>query len=219
MKNSRDLSKLEKLREAQVLVRIFKVGAEDETGETLKSNIAEYTNSQNAIKVTDLKSIDYKQIQIENYLKQKGILYVRKAGDVGEIDFSYEKRISMELLAKILYSYQGFPEKVTNQKRKLFVDYYNDIFGESLDLDSLPNVINLFFLIRTVDPKITEQESCYVLYILKHLKQKTTSDNILKAIKVLKDSIKTYRAKDDISSARKIIQKKFKEHLDKRIRS
>lgn len=219
LKNSRDLSKLEKLREAQVLVRIFKVGAEDETGETLKSNIAEYTNSQNAIKVTDLKSIDYKQIQIENYLKQKGILYVRKAGDVGEIDFSYEKRISMELLAKILYSYQGFPEKVTNQKRKLFVDYYNDIFGESLDLDSLPNVINLFFLIRTVDPKITEQESCYVLYILKHLKQKTTSDNILKAIKVLKDSIKTYRAKDDISSARKIIQKKFKEHLDKRIRS
>ena len=219
LKNSRDLSKLEKLRDAQVLVRIFKVSAEDETGETLKSNIAEYTNSQNAIKITDLKSIDYKQIQIENYLKQKGILYVRKAGDVGEIDFPYEKRISMELLAKILYSNQGHPEKVTNQKRKLFVDYYNDIFGPSLDLDSIPDIVNLFYCIKASDKKITEQESCYVLYILKILKSKNTNENILKAIKILKDAEKTYRAKDDISYARKIIQKKFKEHLDKKIKN
>lgn len=219
IKTSQDTSKIEKLRDAQVLVRIFKVGTEDETCETLKSNIAEYTNSQNAIKATDLKSIDYKQIQIENYLKQKGILYVRKAGDVGEINFSYEKRISMELLAKILYSYQGFPEKVTNQKRKLFVDYYNDIFGPSLDLDSLPDIINLFYSIKENDNKISEQETCYVLYILKELNYNNTTGNISRAIKILKGSQKSYRSKDSISDARKIIQKKFKEHIDKKINS
>lgn len=96
----------------------------------LKNAIAEYTNSQNQISAYDLKSVDAIQIQIENYLKEHDILYVRKAGDVGEANCTYKYRISKEELAQIIYSVQGYPDRVTNMKIKLFTDYYNDILSK-----------------------------------------------------------------------------------------
>ena len=106
------------------LSRIFKI----EKDSMLKNAIAEYTNSQNQISAYDLKSVDAIQIQIENYLKEHDILYVRKAGDVGEVNCTYKYRISKEELAQIIHAVQGYPDRVTNVKIKLFTDYYNDIF-------------------------------------------------------------------------------------------
>ena len=218
LNDSSNEERIKNLRTAKILIRIFKVSDDDEGACILKSRIAEYTNSQNAIKVSDLKSIDYKQIQIENYLKQKGILYVRKAGDVGEISATYEKRIPMELLAKIIYAYQGNPEKVTNQKRKLFTNYYDEIFGDSLDLDQLVPMIELFHLIKNTDNTLTEQECCYILYVIRKEKSKDLEKKIRNSISLLKKAEQTYRQGDGISNPRKIIQKNFKDHLDKMIK-
>ena len=46
----------------------------------LKNSIAEYTNSQNAINASDLKSVGLLQRQIETFLDGKEISYIRKAG-------------------------------------------------------------------------------------------------------------------------------------------
>lgn len=214
---SDDENKIKNLRTAKILVRIFKVSGE-KSDDALRSHIAEYTNSQNAIKASDLKSIDYRQIQIENYLKQSGILYLRKAGNVGELGTVYEKRVSMELLAKILYAYYGNPERVTNQKKKLFTSYYNDIFGDGLDIDLVPSIIDLFFKVQKVDTSLTEQECCYVLYIVKRLKRGAVTTKIRNAIGLLKSAEKTYKSGNDISIPRKIIQKDFKDHVDQLIK-
>lgn len=215
LKKDSDSFELEKLKTAQVLVRLFKVSEqESDDASMLKSRIAEYTNSQNAIKASDLKSIDYKQIQIENYLKPFGILYARKASDVGNQDDSLKKRLPMELLAKILYAYQGFPERVTNQRKRLFTDYYDEIFGETLDLDNLPHIIDLFYKIKDSEPSLTEQEACYILYIAKNMNSKDTDNTISESIKILKQAEDTYKTKASISTARKIIQKEFRNHLD-----
>ena len=107
---------IKNLRETYVLVRIFKIPVEDE----LKNRIAEYTNSQNAIASSDLKSVDKIQIQIENYLKEEQILYIRKAGQLGEDNIEYKYRISKEKTAQILYSAFGFPDRASNQKKRLF---------------------------------------------------------------------------------------------------
>lgn len=121
--NACDDDEIVKLREAYVLVRIFKVIKNDE----LKNTIAEYTNSQNAISDVDLKSIDPLQIQIEKYLSELGILYSRKAGDLGNSEVEYTIRISMERMAQLIYSHIGYPDRASNQKARLFQEYYNEI--------------------------------------------------------------------------------------------
>lgn len=210
--NSSDDAIIEKLRKAQVLIRIFKVSECDDNSNLMKSHIAEYTNSQNAINVSDLKSVDYRQIQIEEFLKQKNILYVRKAGDVGDEQISYERRVTMTLLAKILYSYIGHPERVSSQKKKLFSNYYEEIFGSSLNLDELPSLINLFYSV--LKEGCSEQKAAYVIYIMTKKSLPFTQNNIKTTIQFLNQAINSYKPKTTASDARKLIQKAFKEHLD-----
>lgn len=211
--NSSDDAIIEKLRKAQVLIRIFKVSeGDDENSNLIKSHIAEYTNSQNAINVNDLKSVDYRQIQIEEFLKQNNILYARKAGDVGDERISYERRITMTLLAKILYSYMGHPERVSSQKKKLFSDYYEEVFGNTLNLDELPSLINLFYSVLAED--CSEQKAAYVIYIMTKKSLSFTQENIKATIQTLNQAINSYTPKTAASDARKLIQKAFKEHLD-----
>ncbi len=76
------------LSKAQVLIRVFNT-----FDPTLKNKIAEYTNSQNAISVIDLKSLSPEQIQLEQYLDNLDIVYSRKNGDIGlseEKTYSYK---------------------------------------------------------------------------------------------------------------------------------
>ncbi|MBW0763745.1 AIPR family protein, partial [Mammaliicoccus lentus] len=123
---------IQNLDTAKILVRFISTNEE----EKLKTDIAEYTNSQNAISVFDLKSISYLQISLETFLKENDIQYVRKAGDTGDTE-TLKYRISKEELAQILYSLKGFPERATNQKKALFSKYYNDIFNDSLEFEDV----------------------------------------------------------------------------------
>ena len=198
----------EKLADASILVRIFKT----ENNSDLTNDIAEYTNSQNTISASDLKSINNLQIKIENYLSQYKIDYVRKSGDV-ELEETGFKRITKEKTAQIIYSYKGFPDRATNQKSKLFEKYYDEIFDENnLDFELLYKLIDLYFRIeqeyKSLPYEVFPQKIFYIIYLYKY------NQNIIDTINLVENSLKEYRKNENISDARKLIQKGFKDKLE-----
>lgn len=213
LEEEHEFDKISKLRESYILVRIFKTNKED----SLKNNIAEYTNSQNSISEVDLKSIDSLQIQIEKYLEEENILYSRKSGDLGKLDKDYIYRISIEKLAQILYSTMGYPDRASNQKRRLFQDYYNSIFkSEAFSMEKSKEVIYKYIEIEKTYKeikkyKISDQKIFYVIYMIYF-----SDIEIVEAIYRLEELIKTYDSK--VSDARKLIQKGFKDHLDDKMK-
>ncbi|WP_337983762.1 AIPR family protein [Lysinibacillus sp. C5.1] len=210
LNDNEDSKKISKLREAYVLIRIFKTSKDD----TLQNSIAEYTNSQNAISDIDLKSIDIIQIQLERYFSEIGIQYARKAGDLGDVEKEYKERISMEKMAQILYSSIGYPDRASNQKRRLFIDYYDEIFkSEKFSLENCLHQAEKFFEIEKEynnnihNYKVSDQKMFYIIYLI------TFSQlNIPDAIEHLENLLKSYNA--DVSEARKLIQKGFRDHLE-----
>lgn len=93
---------------------------------------------------------------MENYLKSQNVLYIRKAGDVGDTTSNYEYRISMERFTQILYASQGYPDKVSNAKKKLFSDYYDDIYSpQNFDIEKAKPLIKLYRLLESYETYIT----------------------------------------------------------------
>lgn len=191
-----------------VLLRFFKIPEED----SLKNRIAEYTNSQNAISSADLKSVDSIQIQIEKYFKEEKILYARKAGVVGEDGVEYDYRISKEKLAQILYCAKGYPDRASNQKKRLFQEYYDDIFGKDFDIESAVKLVKLYYEIENTFDEIGkkysgyEQKYFYILFIVyKYNKE------VIEAIRILEELISDECK--DITESRMLLKSKFKEKL------
>jgi hypothetical protein len=147
-----DFHKLDKenivsyLSNSQVLVRIFKTTND----QVLNNKIAEYTNSQNSISSVDLKSLRPEQIQLEQYLGEHEILYSRKTGDTG-LAKEYKLQISMERFGQVLFSLQGNPHKASNQKKQIFDQFYDGVFGDgSLNISDSPHQIKKYFQIKSV---------------------------------------------------------------------
>lgn len=200
----------ENLAVSEVLVRLFKT----EFDEELTNNIAEYTNSQNAISSTDLKSISNLQIQIEKYLETEDINYIRKAGDVKSKDRNFNFRITMERLAQLIYSYKGYPDRATNQKSQLFERYYDDIFDKyKLDFDLYVNLVKYYEKVEDFyensNYKSYNQKYLYVIF----LKGLYKEEPVNKFVNVIESTLKEYKKDENLSDARKLIQKGFKELL------
>ena len=201
-----------KLKNSFVLVRIV-----DTKGLSIEK-IAEYTNTQNPISKINLKANDSIQIQIEKYLYSKGILYVRKAGEVIDIKKhkQYNKRITMEKFTQILYASQGFPERVSNQKIRLFDDYYEDIYDNTrFDIEKCESLIEVYDSIKEEyhkksKNKYAEQKVFYIIYMLHFFTDLTIQESISILEKAIKNSKKTKRPmlqpdfKDDL---RKLIER------------
>lgn len=202
------------LSTAQVLVRILNI-SEDEK---LDNKIAEYTNSQNAISVIDLKSLKDEQIKIEQYLSEHNILYVRKSGDTGDDSVEYEKRISMERFGQILFSLNGFPEKASNQKKSIFDENYEELFVKKFNLEKSVDQINRYFEIKNeykkIDKKASEQKIFYILYLDNNIKK----IDIIKTIRKFEKMIKDFPTEKELSEARKLIRNDFKEFVDKKFK-
>ena len=199
----------EKLADASVLIRIFKT----EDNDFLINEIAEFTNSQNSISAADLKSISNLQVKIENYLENRGINYIRKIGDMG-IDKNLEKHISKERLAQIIYSYSSYPDRATNQKSTLFEKYYDEIFDEEkIDFEKIFDLVELYFKVETEYKnsiyKVYPQKLFYLIYLAKN------NNSISENINAIEKTLKEYKKDEELSDARKLIQKGFKDELDK----
>lgn len=206
--DEREENKLEKLRESFVLVRIFKIDSDSE----LKNRIAEYTNSQNAISPIDLKSVSKIQIDIEKYLKNQGILYIRKSGDVGDVATNYKYRISMEKFTQILYASQGYPDRVSNTKKKLFLDYYDEIYSQdNFDIENAKKLIELYFAIEqyyTGDRKklCYDQRIFYIVYIVSKYNK-----TIEEANNILSNALENYKSK--LVESRKLLKADFRSSI------
>lgn len=198
----------EYINDCEILVRIFKTGDDPQ----LLNNIAEYTNSQNSISSIDLKSLASEQILIEQFLDDVNIVYARKSGDTGKEEKDYLYKISMEKFAQILFSKFGFPEKASNQKKKIFEKYYDFTFkNENFNIEDSSSYIKRYFEIKKFyeESKITftDQKIFYILYLDIYFQ------NVIKdAVDYLETKLQEY--KSDVPDTRKLIQIKFKEFID-----
>ena len=210
MFNQQDSENINKLNEAQVLVRIFQVKDNDKT----ENKIAEYTNSQNAISSMDLKSLRDEQIQIENILDYHEIIYTRKTGDLGKNGKSYKNKISMERLGQILFALAGYPEKASDQKKKIFDEYYELLFGDKLDITLVPSYVNIYFEIKSTyqngNYDFTEQKGFYVLWMNKISNKKNSIEYY---INYLEEFLNNYKSNSLVAKSRLLIQVGFRENL------
>jgi len=207
------------LSNGEILVRVFKTSQD----QSLNNKIAEFTNSQNSISNIDLKSLRTEQLQLEQYLSEYDIIYSRKSGDTGiKNDKNYKYKISMERYGQILFAIKGFPEKASNQKKYIFDKYYDNIFGiNNFVIEDSPKIIQRYFYIKKEYEKlnskysISEQKVFYILYLDKIL-DKPIKDIIIQFEKIISE----YEPESgkELSPARKLIQTRFKEYLDKEIK-
>jgi hypothetical protein len=199
------------LSASEVLVRVFMTG-KNNPGEINK--IAEYTNSQNSISPADLKSSDEKQIQIEKYLKEKGINYIRKSGDLGKGDAVYDLSITMVKFGQLLYAVKGFPEKSTSSKKSLFTKNYDLIFGDNnFDIDDSESLIRDYDRIKNeYTSSLLESLDIKHYYIL-YLNGLYPEISLRVKMNLLEDYIGEYKVDKDTSNVRKMSQTRFKEEL------
>ncbi|ENZ8285443.1 MULTISPECIES: AIPR family protein [Klebsiella pneumoniae complex] len=214
--NAADKSNIsEFISKSELLVRIFNA-SNSETA----NKIAEYTNSQNSISNVDLKSLSTLQIQLEQLLDEHGIIYSRKNGDTGmHEEKEYRYKISMEQFGQILFAYQGYPEKSSNQKQHIFGKYYDDIFSEEkFNFSSAPQLVESYYEIKKAYSTSTdsiqkiEQKIFYVIYI-----HRIRSDwDYEQCIEVLEQVLDSYYPLSDVSltDSRKMIQVRFREYLN-----
>lgn len=142
--NSMNPDNIINLSKASVMVRVMKV-----TDEYLKSRISEYTNSQNAISQTDLKSMRTEQVQLQMFLNENNICYIRKNGDTGDPQRQYEYYVSLSLLGQILYAVHGYPGLVSNKKKDIFGKEYDMLFkNENLLSQDTVTYIKSYFTIK-----------------------------------------------------------------------
>lgn len=200
------------LGEAEILVRVFKTGEQDD----LSRKIAEYTNSQNAISAIDLKSITTEQIEIEQILNDNNIIYARKIGDTGMEEKNYKHKISLEKFAQILFSIQGNPDKATNQKKKIFDKYYDSIFNEkNFDISKAPDMVNTYYEIKEIYDngkyESSDQKIFYIIYLYYNGEQ-SVENNIDK----LEEILNFYSKTSVLPPARALITAGFKKCLDEK---
>ena len=203
------------LSKAEVLIRLFLVDELDDT----KNKIAEFTNSQNSIYPVDLKSLRPEQIQLEQYLNEKNIIYSRKTGDTGLDDTkTYTHKISMERFGQLLYSLQGFPEKASNQKKQIFDKKYDEIFGEAnFVLEESDEIINKYFEIKNIYEKSKFESSDQKIFYILYLNKKIMNKSIIEIIEFLEINLNEFGAGIDTTNARKLIRSDFKISIDSKI--
>ncbi|HEI9784957.1 MULTISPECIES: AIPR family protein [Serratia] len=207
---------IEHLSKSEILVRMFVADGSSDT----VNKIAEYTNSQNTISPSDLKSLSSEQIAIEQYLNEHDIVYARKTGDTGVTENkNYKHKISMIKFGQLLLALAGYPEKSSNQKKQIFGSYYDMLFGkDNFDIQESPRIVERYYEVVSSYDKIEsiksiEQKHFYIMY----LDTKKESVSIRAKIDFLEKMIRTYATASDTSDARKMIQVGFKNHVDDHI--
>lgn len=141
---------------ANVLVRVIRVPREKgEDGrdnfETLVSKIVSATNSQNAVRPSDLMSNDRRQIEIERKLRNLGFWYIRKRQTKGEVRRSGAGReyllMKKEEVAQAVAACDFDPSILREGKERLFEErWYPQVFPNSDPFFYVPR----FLLMREV---------------------------------------------------------------------
>lgn len=205
------------LSKAEVLVRILNV-----TDIAEKNRIGEFTNSQNSINLSDLRSTRPEQLALEQFLDDHNIHYVRKRGNVGREDNKhYKSTISMSRMGQILLAKKGKPEQTSNKKSAIFDSYYSDLFEdanllsqETLETIELFNRISCIY--RQSQYETTEQKKYYILYIIVRFQIKA---EIIAIIEIFEEYINQFIKEKQLqlSPSRVLIRNDFKIWLDEQL--
>ena len=205
------------LSKAEVLVRILNV-----TDIAEKNRIGEFTNSQNSINLSDLRSTRPEQLALEQFLDDHNIHYVRKRGNVGREDNKhYKSTISMSRMGQILLAKKGKPEQTSNKKSAIFDSYYSDLFEdtnllsqETLETIELFNRISCIY--RQSQYETTEQKKFYILYIIVRFQIKA---EIIAIIEIFEKFINQFIKEKQLqlSPSRVLIRNDFKIWLDEQL--
>lgn len=219
------------LKSASVIVRAYPVGLNQEEdlggkrkGYSMGNQIARFTNSQNAIHPADLRSNDAVQIRLKAYLDGEQYEYVLKRNHTSRKKKNGKRSVSMELVAQIIMAGINMePDVVSNQKRKLFTDYYDEIFDDSTSFEDVKKILDKYFEIwEHYDGQKDEkgkklrksvQRDLYTLYIM----EKTGIENIEKCQNILDKAFESFMSNSDISKYRRLAYAKFKDAVDKQI--
>ncbi|MBC8951205.1 AIPR family protein [Xenorhabdus sp. TS4] len=195
---------------AEVLLRVFMPDIDSND----IHKIAEYTNSQNSIKPSDLKSLSTEQINIERYLDVHDIAYIRKSGDTGSDEGKkYKFIIKMETFGQILKAVSGYPEKSTNSMKDIFEKDYNNLFIHNFDIKRAPELITYYYdVIKAYKESSFNGNQIKYFYIL-YIKCRRVNDSYSHLINKLESCISEYEM-EDISTVRKMGLLKFKEFVN-----
>lgn len=203
-----NIDNIAKLADASVQIRIIKVNDDD-----LKSKISEYTNSQNAISVLDLKSMRKEQIDLEDYLSEYNILYIRKQGNTGDDNKTYSYCITLQKLGQILYAVKGYPGQVSNKKMQIFTTEYDNLFcnDELLSLNTV-NYITSYFEIKEIYKPLQDYFELKVFFVL-YLSVKLRRSDYNQLINEF-DSFISSMAQTNVKPSRMLIQSSFLDKVD-----
>lgn len=127
--------------QVNVLIRIIET-----TDDELLEKITESTNTQTLVNARDLRSNDSIQKKIESHLLPKGYYYEARTNKYkNDKTVLKDKRVDAVKAAQAYYAYnEQKPADAKNKPRLLFGTLYNEIFNDSLDIDTLLNSYLLY---------------------------------------------------------------------------
>lgn len=200
------------LSHANVLVRVLNV-----TDIVEKNRIGEYTNSQNSISLVDLRSTRPEQLNLESYLADHEILYIRKRGNTGDSSIHYSVSVTMSRLGQILLAHKGRPDLISNKKSEIFDSQYDSLFGgpellSQLTIDLVKMYVEISDSYRESGYRPSDQKKLYILY----LSTVTGRNDYLQLIKEFEPKIDVFIKEKELqlSPARVLIRAEFKNWLD-----
>lgn len=171
-----------KFKYIELLCRIYET-----QNQTLSTNIAEYTNSQNPVNSRDIRSIDFVQQKLDQEFLAKGLYYERKKSQYSGKPKNL--RLDAEKAGQVLMIfYNKMPSEAKNRKRFIFGEKYEEIFNDNINADKVLLAYKLFEEIEkeknlakssmlSVEEKFENESfilyaSYYILYIIAELAHK-----------------------------------------------
>ena len=163
---------------ANVVIRLYKASSEQSL------RIAQATNSQNPIKVVDLKSNNSNQAKVKKFFEQYGIgLIVKK----GEGTFYYDDTITNENLLQIYASlYENDPAMAKRSKAATFKKYFDEVFSEeSLKENISKKLYRCYEISDYLRSKIVDENKQLItnawysiIYTMKNINDNVANENI-----------------------------------------
>jgi len=125
-----------KFENMDVLCRVYET-----RNDSLSTDIAEYTNSQNPVKSRDIRSNDFIQKKLEKELEALGYFYERKKGQHS----GKAKKIDAEKAGQSLLAFiNKMPAEAKDKKRIIFAENYDEVFTDQITADTVLLVTSLF---------------------------------------------------------------------------
>ncbi|HWO96387.1 MAG TPA: AIPR family protein [Bacillus sp. (in: firmicutes)] len=144
-------------KKVKILAKIIQLSS-NESGKNESLLIAEATNSQTPVKVSDLKANDPIQREIQANFKSLPLPwhYERKRGEWNSLDSSEKARygtrkINMVDVGQIWLSFDGSPAKAVSSKDDIFSDpsIYKQVYKKEIDVKQYLVAVKIFRTLET----------------------------------------------------------------------